>query len=64
MNLLLMGSVHFLRKLHCLEKVWLDRFEMFHQNFQAIKILCPCTKKMKLSVPCTNTEREKTEKEN
>lgn len=65
-DLLLMESAHFLKKLHLLEKVWSDfnRFQVFHQNFQAIRILCHCSEKTKLNVPCTNTEREKTEKAN
>lgn len=63
-DLLLMGSAHFLKELHCLEQVWSDRFQVFHQNFQAIKILCHCSEKMKLNVPCTNMERKKTEKAN
>lgn len=63
-DLLLKGSAHFLKKLYCLEQVWSNRFQVFHQNFQAIKILCHNSEKMKLNVPCTNTEQEKTEKAN
>lgn len=63
-DLLPKGFAHFLEKFYCLQQVWSDRFQVFHLNFQAIKILCHSSEKMKLNVPCTNTEWEKTEKAN
>lgn len=64
LDLRLMGSAHFLKKLHCLEQVRSDRFQGFYQYFQAIEIFCHCSEKKKMNIPCINTEREKTEKAN
>lgn len=53
---------HLFKKLHCLEQVWSNRFQLFHQNFQVIKILWHCSEKNETECSLYQNRKRKKQK--